>query len=112
MIRTGADYLAGLQAPREVYVGGEKVVNVLDYAPFRRPIASYAGLYDLKHDPAKQELLTYRDSPDGEVYDVSFLVPTSQEQLIAKGRAFRTFARHTYGCMGRGPEFMGALIAG
>jgi anthranilate 3-monooxygenase (FAD) / 4-hydroxyphenylacetate 3-monooxygenase len=112
MIRTGAEYIEALASPREVYVGGEKVTQVLDYPPFRRPIESYAGLYDLKHDPAKQELLTYRDTPDGELFDISFLVPKSQEQLLAKGRAFRAYAHHTYGCMGRGPEFMAALIAG
>ena len=113
MIRTGADYVEGLRnSPREVYVGGEKVTHVLDYPPFRRPIESYAGLYDLKHDPSAQEILTYTEEPGGERYDVSFLVPKSGEELLAKGRAFRRFARLTYGCMGRGPEFMAALIAG
>jgi anthranilate 3-monooxygenase (FAD)/4-hydroxyphenylacetate 3-monooxygenase len=110
MIRTGAEYLEGLHKPREVYVGGEKVTQVLDYPPFRRPIESYASLYDLKHEPTTREILTYEHG--GETYDVSFLVPKSQEELLAKGRAFRRFARLTYGCMGRGPEFMGALIAG
>ena len=112
MIRTGADYLEGLRKPREVFVAGEKITQVLEYAPFRRPIESYAALYDLKHDPAAQETLTYREEPDGDLYDISWLVPKSEEQLLAKGQAFRRFARQTYGCMGRGPEFMAALIAG
>lgn len=111
MIRTGAQYLEGLRTPREVYVGGEKVTQVLDYAPFRRPIESYAALYDLKHDPAEQDVLTRRED-DGELYDISFLVPKSEEELVAKGAAFRRYARLSYGCMGRGPEFMAALIAG
>jgi len=110
MIRTGAEYLESLRKPREVYVGGEKVTQVLEYAQFRRPIESYASLYDLKHDPALQDTLTYEEG--GERYDRSFVVPKSQEELIAKGVAFRRFARQTYGCMGRGPEFMAALIAG
>ena len=81
MIRTGAEYVEALRKPREVYVGGEKVTQVLDYAPFRRPIESYAALYDLKHDPAAQEHLTVRDE-NGELSDISFLVPKSQEQLL------------------------------
>ena len=39
-------------------------------------------------------------------------MPKSEEQLLAKGAAFRRYAKLSYGCMGRGPEFMAALIAG
>ena len=112
MIRTGEQYLEGLRTPRDIYVGGEKVTDILDYAPFRRPIESYAHLYDMKHDPRYQEILTYREEPDGELFDMSFRIPKSKEELQAKGRAFRTFAKSSYGCLGRGPEFMAALIAG
>ena len=80
MIRTGAEYLEAMRKPREVYVGGEKVTQVLDYAPFRRPIESYAALYDLKHDPAAQDALTRRGE-DGELHDISFVVPKRQRSV-------------------------------
>ncbi|MBM3678081.1 MAG: 4-hydroxyphenylacetate 3-hydroxylase [Actinobacteria bacterium] len=112
MIRTGEQYMEGLRAPREIYVGGERITDVLEYAPFRRPIEGYARLYDMKHDPRYAEVLTYREEPDGDLFDMSFRIPKSPEALQAKGRAFRTFAQSSYGCLGRGPEFMAALIAG
>ncbi|GAA0984945.1 4-hydroxyphenylacetate 3-monooxygenase, oxygenase component [Acrocarpospora macrocephala] len=112
MIRTGKQYIEGLRAPREVYVGGERVVDVTTYPAFHEPIQSYARLYDMKHDSQYQDILTYTEEPGGERYDISYLVPKSKEELKAKGRAYHTYARASYGCLGRGPEFMAALIAG
>ena len=103
--------MEGLRAPREVYVGGERVEDVIKYAPFRKPIESYAKLYDRKHDPEHQDVLTYVGD-DGERYDISFLVPKSKEDLKRKGRAFNNFSAASYGCLGRGPESMAALVAG
>ncbi|MFB6395866.1 4-hydroxyphenylacetate 3-hydroxylase family protein [Polymorphospora lycopeni] len=112
MIRTGKQYIEGLRTPREVYVGGERVADVTTYPAFRKPIESYARLYDMKHDSRYTDILTYSEEPGGERYDISFLVPKSKEELKAKGRAYRTYSRASYGCLGRGPEFMAALIAG
>lgn len=111
MIRTGAQYIEALRAPREVYVGGERIDDVTKYPAFRKPIESYARLYDLKHDPEFQDTLTYLDE-NSERHDISFLVPKSKEELKAKGRAYHTYSKMSYGCLGRGPEFMAALIAG
>lgn len=111
MIRTGAQYIQALRTPREVYVSGERVEDVTTFPAFRKPIESYARLYDMKHDPAYQDILTYADE-NGDRHDISFLVPKSQEELKAKGKAYHTYARASYGCLGRGPEFMAALIAG
>lgn len=111
MIRTGQQYIDALSKPREVYVGGQRVTDVTKYPAFRKPIESYARLYDMKHDPDLQDVLTYLDE-DGERHDISFLVPKSKDELKAKGRAYRMYAESSYGCLGRGPEFMSALIAG
>ena len=86
MIRTGAEYLEALRKPREVYVGGEKITQVLDYAPFRRPIESYASLYDLKHDPSAQEILTRRGE-DGELHDISFRRAEERRGPAREGRS-------------------------
>jgi anthranilate 3-monooxygenase (FAD)/4-hydroxyphenylacetate 3-monooxygenase len=111
VIRTGEQYMDALRAPREVYVGGERVEDVTTYAPFRKPIESYARLYDRKHNPEHQDVLSYV-ADDGERYDISFMVPKSKEDLKRKGRAFNNFSAASYGCLGRGPESMAALVAG
>ena len=110
MIRTGDQYIAGLEAPREVYVGGERVEDVTKYPAFRRPLDSYARLYDLKHTSEFQDAMTYTEN--GDRFDLSYLVPTTHDQLRAKGLAYKTFSEASYGCLGRGPESMAALVAG
>ncbi len=110
MIRTGDQYIAGLEAPREVYVGGERVEDVTKYPAFRRPLDSYARLYDLKHTAEFQDAMTYTEN--GDRFDLSYLVPTTHDQLRAKGLAYKTFSEASYGCLGRGPESMAALVAG
>ena len=110
MIRTGDQYIAGLETPREVYVGGERIEDVTKYPAFRRPLESYARLYDMKHTPEFQDDMTYAEG--GGRFDTSFLVPRTHGQLRAKGRAFKTFSEASYGCLGRGPESMAALVSG
>ena len=58
-IRTGQQFLAGIQTAREVYINGEQISDVTVYPPFRQPLAAVARLYDLKHDPAYQDQLAY-----------------------------------------------------
>jgi anthranilate 3-monooxygenase (FAD) / 4-hydroxyphenylacetate 3-monooxygenase len=111
VIRTGQQYIDGIRSPREVYVGGERIEDVTKYPAFRKPIASYARLYDMKHDPQYTDVLSYAGD-DGDRYDISYLLPKSKEELKAKGRAYHTYSRASYGCLGRSPEFMAALIAG
>ncbi len=110
MIRTGAQYMEGLEAPREAYVDGERVEDVTKFPAFRRPIESYARVYDMKHSAEFQDRMTYVEN--GQRFDLSFLVPRTHDELRAKGLAYKTFAEGSYGCLGRGPESMAALVAG
>tara|TARA_B100000686_G_scaffold106141_1_gene113234 strand:+ start:2670 stop:4163 length:1494 start_codon:yes stop_codon:yes gene_type:complete len=111
MIRTGEQYREALLQEREVFVGGERVADVTKYAPFRRPIESFVAQYDAKHSAELHDVLTWTD-PDAGTFDISFLIPKSHDELRAKGAAFAEFAKLSYGCLGRGPESMAALMAG
>ena len=52
MIRTGKQFISGLQDEREIYVNGKLVRDVTEYEPYQGVIAEIAALYDLQHDNA------------------------------------------------------------
>lgn len=111
-IRTGKEYIERLKEPREVYVDGERITDVTQYPPFRRPIEAVARLYDMKHVPELQPKLTYPSPTTGDLCDICYMLPTSPEDVIKKSEAYKIFAKATYGSMGRSPEFMNAFVAG
>ena len=111
-IRTGKQFIEGLRSPREVYVNGKRIHDVTTYPLFQRPIQAIAKLYDLKHDEHLQKKLTFQDESTGELYDISYLLPKSKEDLIQKREAYKIYAKANYGSMGRSPEFMNAFATG
>ncbi len=58
--RTGAQYIADLKKmKRELWIGGERVEDVTTHPATRRGVASYAHLYEMQHDPALRDTMTY-----------------------------------------------------
>jgi len=110
-IRTGRQYIEGLRKrPREVWVGGERIDDVTAYPAFRRPVARIAGLFDMQHDPAHKDVLSY-SLPSGERVGTSFLIPESYEDIVKRRKAFRLWAESTFGLMGRSPDFLNCSLA-
>jgi anthranilate 3-monooxygenase (FAD) / 4-hydroxyphenylacetate 3-monooxygenase len=60
-IRTGQQYIDGLKSrSREVWLRGQRVDDVTTHPAFRAQVQSIARLYDLQHDPAHADTLTYK----------------------------------------------------
>ncbi|SVB80468.1 uncharacterized protein METZ01_LOCUS233322, partial [marine metagenome] len=57
----GAGYLESLRDGREVWVNGEKVKDVTTHPCFASVAKEIARLYDLQHDPATRDTMTYED---------------------------------------------------
>ncbi len=105
--RTGAEYLAGLKAARrEVWIGGERVEDVTAHPAFRNGARSLARLYDMQHDPALREELTYADPETGERFGMSFLTPRTPDDLLRRRRMMYRWAAETGGMMGRTPDYL------
>ncbi len=74
--RNGREYLKGLQEqPREVWLGGERVVDVTTHPGLRRGAEAIASLYDMQHDPQLREAMTYVSPTSGDRVGLSFIVP-------------------------------------
>jgi 4-hydroxyphenylacetate 3-monooxygenase oxygenase component len=107
-IRTGNEYIESLRDGRTIYVNGDRVKDVTAYPPFRGIVATLASLYDLQHSHRAE--LTYPSPKTGHPVSASFLMAETPDQVAARVRAEEMRADHTFGLMGRLPDFCNALV--
>jgi 4-hydroxyphenylacetate 3-monooxygenase len=110
--RTGEEYITGLrERAAEVYICGEQVKDVTTHPAFRNGIRSIAHLYDMQHDPALQDAMTYRSPTTGERVGLSFIIPRTVQDLERRHTMMAHWARATCGMTGRSPDFMNVNVA-
>lgn len=109
-MRTGDDYLACLTDSREIHIDGERVRDVTSHPAFAPVARTVAELYDIAADP--RHGMTYIAPETGREANRVFCIPRSLEELAARRRAIETWARHTQGWVGRGPDHVGGFLAG
>jgi 4-hydroxyphenylacetate 3-monooxygenase len=110
--RTGQQYIKGLQEQeREVWLGGERVKDVTTHPGLRNGAQAIASLYDMQHDPALRDAMTYVSPTSGERVGLSFIVPRTRPQLEQRRVMMLHWARTTCGMMGRSPDFMNVTFA-
>ncbi|MCB0007782.1 MAG: 4-hydroxyphenylacetate 3-hydroxylase family protein [Anaerolineales bacterium] len=78
MIRTGAEYIESIRDGRQVWINGEKVVDVPSHPAFKPLVDLRARMYDMQHEPAHQALLTYQDEANGETNAMFYKPPRTQ----------------------------------
>jgi 4-hydroxyphenylacetate 3-monooxygenase len=105
--RTGEEYIAGLREQgAEVYIHGEQVKDVTTHPALRNGVRTLASLYDLQHDAAWREEMTYVSPTSGEPVGLSFITPRSIQDLQRRRTMMTHWARASCGMMGRTPDFM------
>jgi 4-hydroxyphenylacetate 3-monooxygenase len=110
--RTGSDYLKGLQAQdREVWLRGERIRDVTTHPALAGGARAIAALYDMQHDPALREAMTYPSPTTGDPVGLSFIIPRTREDLVRRRAMMLHWARATCGMMGRSPDFMNVTFA-
>jgi 4-hydroxyphenylacetate 3-monooxygenase len=108
MTRSGDDYLKDLRDGRTVWLGRDKVDDITTHPAFANAAQSFANLYDMSRDPALRPEVTARGGETLRSYDI----PRTRDDLESKGRAYRAWARSSYGFLGRSPDYMAAGVAG
>lgn len=109
--RTGAEYLQGLrERGAEVWLGNERIRDVTAHPALRRCARSVAHLYDMQHDPALREEMTYVSPTSGERVGLSFITPRSLDDLQRRSRMMMRWARYSGGMLGRSPDYLNASI--
>ena len=85
-VRTGAQFLQGLRDDRSIWLEGERVADVTAHPHLARMAQTLAKIYDLQHDPALHEVMTYRSPTSGQDTAVSYLIPRPRPTCCAAAR--------------------------
>ncbi len=109
--RTGEEYMTGLrERAAEVYIDGEQVKDVTAHPAFRNGVRSIADLYDMQHDPAWRDDMTYLSPTTRERVGLSFIIPRTVQDLERRHTMMAHWARATCGMTGRSPDFMNVAV--
>ena len=113
-VRTGDQYREALRDGREIWLEGERIVDVTTDPRTRNTVDMIAELYDLQHRPDLVDVLTYvpEDAADGQRCGLSFLEPRSAEDLARRREMVKVWMDWTGGMMGRSPDFMNIHMTG
>ncbi|WP_315906646.1 4-hydroxyphenylacetate 3-monooxygenase, oxygenase component [Priestia koreensis] len=107
--KTGKDYIERLKkANNNVYIHGERVKDVTEHPALKGVIHSMAHLYDLQFDQPKKML--YTSPATGNPVGMTFLQPTTVEDLIKRREAIQEWALTSGGMMGRSPDYLNAEV--
>ncbi len=110
--RTGAEYIQGLQdQEREIWLRGERIKDVTTHPGLANGVRAIASLYDLQHDPALRDEMTYVSPTSRARVGLSFVIPRTKQELERRGAMMLRWARTTCGMMGRSPDFMNVTFA-
>lgn len=110
--RTGKDYIErlGSMSPT-IHVHGETVTGgVPDHPAFRNIVRSYAALYDIQHDPAVRDLMTYESPTTGDRVGRSFMVPRTPEDLRSRKEMMKVWANYSAGTLGRTADYLNSSL--
>ncbi|HCX68414.1 4-hydroxyphenylacetate 3-hydroxylase N-terminal domain-containing protein [Parvibaculum sp.] len=108
--RTGEEFLKGLKGKRDIWVGTDKVEDVVDHPAFSGAAHGLAGVFDLQHRYADDCLMP--DPETGEQINVSHMIPRSREDIYRRHKGLARIAEYTVGIMGRSPDYMNVTYAG
>jgi 4-hydroxyphenylacetate 3-monooxygenase len=110
--RSGSEFLGRLAAARvHVEVQGETLTGgVADHPAFRNVVRSYAELYDMQHDPAFRDVLTYPSPTTGVPVATAFLTPRTPEDLVKRRQAFKLWADRSLGMLGRTGDYLNSAL--
>ncbi len=108
--RSGEQFLKGLRGPREIWMDGERVTDVVDHPALRGAAQSLADVYDLQL--GSPDTCLTADPETGEAMSVSHIIPRSREDLLRRHRCLERIAEFSVGLMGRTPDYLNVTFAG
>src|SRR5678815_5419583 len=105
-------YIKGLKdQEREIWLRGARVKDVTTHPGLAGGVRAIASLYDMQHDPRLRDEMTYVSPTSGERVGLSFIMPSTREELERRRVMMLHWARATCGMMGRSPDFMNVTFA-
>jgi 4-hydroxyphenylacetate 3-monooxygenase len=110
MIRTGDAYRESIRDGREVWMNGERVVDVTMHPAFKPLVDARARIYDMAHDPHLRDVMTYVDEGHGELSAIALKLPHTRKDWQDKRAAVDAVMNDLGGVVTRvGDETIGEM---
>jgi len=90
MIRTGEQYRESIRDGRQVWINGERVKDVTTHPMFKPIVDIRARIYDMAHEKATQDIMSYVDEQTGERNAIGLKLPYTQQDWHDKRQAVDT----------------------
>ncbi len=87
MIRNGEQYRESIRDGREIWINGEKVDDVTSHPAFKPLVDIRARIYDMAHEPATRDVMSYGDPATGERNAIAQKPPQAADDWHAKRSA-------------------------
>ncbi len=87
MIRTGDEYRESIRDGRVVWIDGEQVEDVTTHPAFKPMVDVRARIYDMAHDAATRDVMSYADAETGERCPTGPKLPLTKADWHAKRTA-------------------------
>ncbi|WP_145523600.1 4-hydroxyphenylacetate 3-monooxygenase, oxygenase component [Virgibacillus sp. SK37] len=108
----GSEYINRIdRLQTEVWVDDHSVTGKISEHPaFKGVMRSQAELYDLQHEKALQDRMTYPSPLTEHRVGMSYLQPKTKEDLMKRRNMIQQWAQSTNGMMGRSPDYMNTVV--
>jgi 4-hydroxyphenylacetate 3-monooxygenase len=110
-MKNGRAHFAALRDGRDLYIYGQRVVDVTTHPAFRNTVASAAALYDFQCAPANIETMTF-ETDTGSRVNRCWQLPTTHAELVERRKALEAWAEVHYGFLGRSPDHVASSLSG
>ncbi len=87
MLRTGDEYRESIRDDREVWMNGERILDVPSHPAFKPIVDVRARIYDMAHEERYRDVMSYVDEDSGESHCIGYKLPHSQDDWHAKRAA-------------------------
>jgi 4-hydroxyphenylacetate 3-monooxygenase len=112
-LRSGQQYMDALKNDgRRVFLDGEEVSDVTSHPAFCEAVRSVADLFDIAHDAANRDVMTYTSPATGEPVNVIWRMPKTTEELSIWRGAVEKWSESNFGLIGRGPDHVAGFFSG
>jgi 4-hydroxyphenylacetate 3-monooxygenase len=111
-IRTGQQFLEALKDDRRIFMDGDEIRDIAHDPRTAGAARTLAELYDMQHDPALAEQMTFASPSSGKPVGLSFIEPRTVEDLIRRRGMIKLWMDATCGMFGRSPDFLNVMLTG
>src|SRR4051794_4920790 len=99
-MRTGKDFLEALRDGRQIFIDGERIADVTRDKRLAGAAQSVAELYDMQHEPALREKMSFASPSSGQPVGLSFIEPRTADDLIRRREMVKSGWMRPAACSG------------